>query len=243
MTLSRCFLLALLFLPPVALWAEEQEKTRNIDPWEPVNRKIYGFNDTLDRWLIRPVAEGYRFVMPDFAEQGVTNFITNIYEFNSFFNSLLQWEFIGATHAGGRFLVNSTLGLLGLFDVATPMGITPFRADFGQTLAVWGVDSGPYVMLPLFGPHTVRSSIGYFTDTYTSIPYLVNEQTWAWTFWTVEVIDYRARLLDAEDLITGDRYIFLREAYLQRREAFVKRGTVDDSFSDFEQDSEDWEDF
>ena len=123
------------------------------------------------------------------------------------------------------------------------MGIEPFRADFGQTLAVWGVDSGPFVMLPLFGPRHVRSTVGYFTDTYTSIPYLIDKETWAWTFWTVEIIDYRARLLDAEDLITGDRYIFLRDAYLQRREVFDTRGNVDDNFSDFEQDTEDWEEF
>jgi phospholipid-binding lipoprotein MlaA len=243
MSLSRFFLLALLALPPALSWAEGQQKSRNIDPWESVNRKIYVFNDTLDQEILRPVAKGYKYVMPDLAERGVTNFILNIYEFNSFFNSLLQGEFIGASQAAGRFLVNSTLGLLGFVDVATPMGITPFRADFGQTLAVWGLDSGPYVMLPVFGPHTVRSSIGYFADTYTSVPYLLNEQSWAWGFWTVELVDYRARLLDAEDLITGDRYIFLRDAYLQRRESFVKRGKVDDSFSDFEQDSENWEDF
>ena len=243
MPLSRYLLLAMLAFTPGCSWAQEQERTRDIDPWEPVNRKIFVFNDTLDRWVLTPVAKGYKFVMPDFAEQGVTNFIANIYEFNSFYNSLLQGEFLGATKAGGRLLVNSTLGLLGFFDVATPMGIAPFRADFGQTLAVWGVDSGPYVMLPVFGPRNVRSAVGYFTDTYTSIPYLVNEQTWAWTFWTVEVIDYRARLLDAEDLITGDRYIFLRDAYLQRRKAFDTRGEVDDSFSDFEQDAEDWEEF
>lgn len=242
MPLMRLVLLFSLLLP-ASPWAQEVERTSDVDPWEPVNRKIYAFNDTLDRWLLRPVAEGYKFVMPDAAERGVTNFIANIYEFNSFFNSLLQGEFVGATHAGGRFVVNSTLGLLGIFDVATPMGITPFRADFGQTLYVWGVDAGPYVMLPVFGPRTVRSAVGYFTDTYTSIPYLINEQTWAWTFWTVEVIDYRARILDAEDLMTGDRYVFLRNAYLQRREAFDTRGEVEDTFSDFEEDSEDWEDF
>ena len=244
MPLPRLILLSLLFALPSGLsWAEGQDKPGSIDPWEGLNRKIYVFNDTLDQWVVRPVAKGYKYVMPDLAEQGITNFILNIYEFNSFFNSLLQGEFVGATHAGGRFLVNTTLGLLGFVDVATPMGITPFRADFGQTLAVWGVDSGPYVVLPLFGPRTVRSGIGYFADTYTSIPYILNENTWAWGFWSVEAVDLRARLLDAEDLVTGDRYIFLRDAYLQRREAFDKRGKVQDSFSDFEKDSEDWEDF
>ncbi len=243
MSITRYTLLALLTLSP-GLWAADTlESKKNPDPWESVNRKVFEFNDTLDRWVLRPTAEGYRFVTPTFAQQGVTNFITNIYEFNSFYNSLLQGEFAGATRAGGRFLVNSTLGLFGFFDVASPMGITPFRADFGQTLAVWGVDSGPYVMLPVFGPKTVRSAVGYFTDTYTSIPYYLNDQRWAWGFWTVELIDYRARVLDAEDLMTGDRYIFLRDAYLSRREAFVKRGDVEDTFSDFERDAEDWEEF
>jgi phospholipid-binding lipoprotein MlaA len=243
MNFLRYFLLTLLVTMSPALWAEDSEKPGDIDPWESYNRKVYVFNDTLDTWVLRPVAKGYKFVMPDFAQQGVTNFILNIYEFNSFFNSLFQGEFAGAGRAGGRFLVNTTLGLAGFIDVATPMGIEPFRADFGQTLAVWGVGSGPFLMMPIIGPRTVRSTVGYFTDTYTSIPALVNEDAWAWTFWTVEVIDFRARLLDAEDLITGDRYIFLRDAYLSRREAFVKRGIVEDSFSDFDVEAEDWEDF
>ncbi|MEM8660592.1 MAG: MlaA family lipoprotein, partial [Pseudomonadota bacterium] len=96
---------------------------------------------------------------------------------------------------------------------------------------------------PVIGPRTIRSTVGYFADTYASIPALVNENSWAWTFWTVEVIDFRARLLDADDLITGDKYIFLRDAYLSRREAFVNRGLVVDDFSDFGVDDENWEDF
>ena len=135
------------------------------------------------------------------------------------------------------------VGLLGLVDVASEMGIEPFNSDFGQTLAVWGVGSGPFVMLPVIGPRTVRSAVGYWADTYASIPSLLNDRPIAWTFWTVEIIDYRARLLDAEDLMTGDRYIFLRDAYLQRREFFVKRGKVDDDFSDFDREAEDWEEF
>jgi len=243
MTLSRCILVALLAFVPALPWAEDEGKSSNVDPWEPFNRKVYAFNDTLDSWVLKPVAQGYQYVMPDVAQKGVTNFILNVYEFNSFFNSLLQGEFAGAARAGSRLLINTTLGLLGLVDVATPMGIEPFRSDFGQTLAVWGVDSGPFVMIPVIGPRTVRSTVGYFGDTYSSIPYLLNDNNWAWTFWTVEVVDYRARLLDAEDLISGDRYIFLRDAYLQRREAFVKRGKVQDSFSDFEKDDENWEEF
>jgi len=239
MTLSRLCLLALLVFSPPFVWAVEPEKTRNIDPWEPVNRKIFEFNDTLDRWVLRPVAVGYRYVTPDFAEQGITNFIVNIYEFNSFFNSLLQGEFRGATHAGGRFLVNSTLGLLGLFDVATPMGITPFRADFGQTLAVWGLEPGPYLMVPFFGPRTVRSGIGTIVDVY-GVPQSYIEQVRVRnSLYALSLVDSRARLLDAEELITGDRYIFVRDAYLQQRAFFVNEGVVEDDFSDFGADG--WE--
>lgn len=241
MTPKRALLLPVLLLASAAGVAEEPATV--YDPWEPFNRKMYAVNDTLDRWVLKPTAEGYHYVMPDAAQQGVTNFIANVYDFNSFFNSVLQGEFSGSLYAGSRFLINSTLGLLGLVDVASEMGIEPFNSDFGQTLAVWGVGSGPFVMLPVIGPRTVRSAVGYWADTYASIPSLLNERPIAWTFWTVEIIDYRARLLDAEDLMTGDRYIFLRDAYLQRREFFVKRGKVDDDFSDFDREAEDWEEF
>ena len=240
MPLRRCFLILLLMLPLSTACAATQD--RNVDPWEPMNRKIFAFNDALDRWFLKPVARGYRFVMPDAAERGVGNFIANIYEFNSIINSTLQGRFDGAAQSSGRFIVNTTLGLLGFFDVATPLGIEPNPSDFGQTLAVWGFEQGPFVMLPVFGPRTVRSGVGYFFDTYTSIPYLADNREAAWVFWAVEVIDYRAGLLDADDLITGDRYIFIRDAYLQARETYINGGVVQDSFSDFEEEG-DWEEF
>ena len=240
MTLARYFLVFLLAIPMAS--AQGVEEAKNIDPWESMNRRVFAFNETLDKYLLKPVARGYRFVLPDFAQRGVTNFISNIYEFNDVINSILQGRAEGAAQSSGRFVINTTLGLLGLFDVATPMGIPLQRSDFGQTLAVWGADTGPFVMLPLLGPRTVRSGVGYFFDTYTSIPALIENREAAWIFWTVEVVDYRVRLLDAEDLITGDRYIFFRDAYMQSRESFVSGGVVDDSFSDYEE-GEDWEDF
>ena len=240
MTLARYFLVFLLAIPMAS--AQGVEEAKNIDPWESMNRRVFAFNETLDKYLLKPVARGYRFVLPDFAQRGVTNFISNIYEFNDVINSILQGRAEGAAQSSGRFVINTTLGLLGLFDVATPMGIPLQRSDFGQTLAVWGVDTGPFVMLPLLGPRTVRSGVGYFFDTYTSIPALIENREAAWIFWTIEVVDYRVRLLDAEDLITGDRYIFFRDAYMQSRESFVSGGVVDDSFSDYEE-GEDWEDF
>ena len=233
MTLSR--LLPILLLLFSGLCAGSEEMPENIDPWEPMNRRIFTFNETLDKYALTPAAKGYRFVMPDPAERGVNNFVLNIYEFNSIFNSLLQGRPGNALQSAGRFLVNTTMGLAGFLDVAAPMGIEHSPADFGQTLSVWGVEPGPYVMLPFFGPHTARSSVGYFVDTYTSIPSYLNDPQWAYLFWTVEAVSNRANLLNANDLISGDRYVFIRNAYLQRRERFLSGGEIDDSFSEPEE--------
>lgn len=235
MTISRYLLLLLIALPGYSTSAVEDKE--NVDPWESMNRSIFTFNETLDDYVLLPAAKGYRFVMPDLAERGVTNFISNVYEFNSTINSLLQGRPGNALQSAGRFLVNSTVGLLGLIDVASPMGIEHRPADFGQTLYVWGFEPGPYVMLPLFGPRTVRSSVGYFVDTYSSIPSLLNDPEWAYLFWTVEAVDLRANLIKADELVTGDRYIFIRNAYLQRREYFLT-GEVQDSFSEQEASDE-----
>jgi phospholipid-binding lipoprotein MlaA len=231
MTLPHVLLLFLLALPGIPACAMDNKA--DIDPWEPLNRKIFAFNETLDKYVLLPTAKGYRFIMPDPAEQGVSNFIANIYEFNSVLNSLLQGRPGNALHSGARFLVNTTVGLVGLIDVASPMGIEHSPADFDQTLYTWGVESGPYLMLPVFGPHTVRSTAGYFVDTYSSIPALLEDQEGQYIFGAVEAIDIRANLIKADDLVTGDRYIFIRNAYLQRREYFLTGGTVEDTFSDF----------
>lgn len=237
----RFFVILLLALNVSSAFAEEE--TKDIDPWEPVNRKIFAFNETVDRWLLRPVASGYDKVMPDAAQRSVTNFIFNIYEWNYMLNALMQGNPEGAATSIGRFMVNTTVGVFGLFDVATKMGIEPQRADFGQTLMTWGVGSGPYVMLPLFGPRTLRSATGYYFDIYTSIPPLTWDTETTYLFWTVELISYRAGLLDYDELITGDRYVFLRSAYLQSRATFLNGGVPpEDDFSDYEDD--DWdEDF
>jgi phospholipid-binding lipoprotein MlaA len=232
MKLFRCLFVLVIMLPGFSAWGLETED--NIDPWEPLNRRIFTFNETADKYVLLPAAKGYRRVVPDPAERGVNNFITNIYEFNSVLNSLLQGRPKNALKSAGRVLVNTGLGLGGLFDVATPMGIEHTPADFGQTLSVWGVESGPYVMLPIWGPRTARSATGYFVDTYTSAPNFLPERNWAYLFWVVEAIDIRASLINADNLITGDRYIFIRNAYLQRREYFLSGGVVSDSFSEFE---------
>lgn len=236
MTLVRSLLIVLFLTPGAPVRALEDQS--EIDPWEPMNRRIFAFNETLDKYALLPVARGYQFVMPDPAERAVTNFISNVYEFNNIVNSLLQGRPGNALQSAGRFLVNTTVGLAGFLDVATPMGMAPIPADFGQTLYTWGVDSGPYVVLPVFGPRTARSAVGYFVDTYTSIPAFLDDREYAYLFWAVEAVDLRAQLIKADEIVSGDRYIFVRNAYLQRREYFLTDGNVEDSFSTVEDEEE-----
>lgn len=242
MPLIRTILLLLLILPLSLAQAQAIAEDENIDPLESINRPIFAFNNGLDKFLVRPLAQTYQFVMPDIGERGVGNFFANLYDFNATFNALLQWELEGAAQSSGRFLVNSTAGILGLIDVATPIGIRPFRTDFGHTLAVWGAESGPYLMVPFFGPRTVRSGTGTIVDVYASPQAFINDVRLRNTLYGLELIDGRARLLKAEELLSGDEYIFVRDAYLQQREFFVNGGVVDDNFSDYEDEGWD-EDF
>ena len=235
------YFFALVLLLPAGL-VQAGDEPRNVDPFEAINRPLFELNNSLDRWLVRPVAKGYDWVMPGFAKRGVGNMFANMYDFNSAINGVLQGRFVGAAQGGGRFLVNTTLGVAGLFDVATGMGIRPYRTDFGHTLAIWGFESGPYVMVPFFGPRTIRSGTGTIFDTYTSIPTYIDNVPLRNSIWALELIDGRARLLSADELISGDPYIFVRDAYMQSRETFVNDGVVQDTFSDFE-DEEDFEDF
>jgi len=240
MTLFRYLLVFWLVLQGAASFAEETFSADTFapdtnDPWEPLNRKIFIFNDTLDEYVLLPVARGYRRIMPDPAERGVSNFIANVNEFNSIFNSFLQGKPGDAFRSAGRFLLNTTMGLAGFIDVATPMGIEPSPADFGQTLYTWGVDSGPYLVVPVLGPRTVRSAAGTFIDGYTSLPNRLENGDWAYPFRALEGIDLRAQLIKADEIITGDRYVFIRNAYLQRRQYFLT-GEIEDSFSDKEDD-------
>lgn len=205
------------------------------DPFEPINRPVFALNDAFDRWALKPVARSYGYLMPPPAQRGVSNFFANLYDVTSTLNAAMQWRWEGAAQSGGRFLVNSTLGFAGLFDVATPMGIRPFRTDFGQTLALWGLPSGPYVMLPLFGPRTFRSGAGTLVDTFAlSVPPYIGNDNLRNSVWGLELVHGRSVLLDTDQLVSGDRYIFYRDAYLQQRAAFVNDGKLQDDFSDFE---------
>jgi len=218
------------------------QDTANPDPWERFNRPVFVFNERLDQYLLRPTAKGYQAVMPDPAEKGVSNFFSNLRDANATINAVLQGRPRGAARAGGRFLLNSTVGMLGLFDVASRMGVEPYRTDFGHTLALWGLPSGPYVMVPMLGPRTIRSGTGTIFDAMTSVEVAIDDVRLRNSLVGLELVSGRAKLLKAEDLMSGDRYIFIRDAYLQQRRALVNDGAVEDGFSDFGDDEWD-EDF
>ncbi len=213
----------------------------NPDPWESMNRKVFAFNEGLDRWIMAPVAKGYQFLTPDFVDRGLTNMFDNLFIVGQLVNDALQGKFDRVAIDSGRFLINTTVGIVGFFDVAGTIGLARQDEDFGQTFAVWGMGSGPYLVLPFFGPSTVRDALGMPLNSATyAINYIEHVPTRNTTI-GVDFIDARADLIAAEKLITGDRYAFLRNAYLQQREFDIKDGNVvRDSFGDEDFD-DDWE--
>jgi len=211
--------------------ADEKKAPTNPDPWEGINRKIYTFNDFADRNVLKPMAKGYQWITPQFLQDGVHNVFNNVGEVGNILNSLLQAKFKYTATDTGRLLINSTVGLLGFFDVAGHWGLEEHDEDFGQTLGYWGVGPGPFLMVPFLGPRTVRDGFGTVADAYSdAIPYLITYVPTRNEVLGGRVVDTRAQLLSAEELISGDRYIFLRDAYLQRREFLIKDGVVEDSF-------------
>ncbi|HEX6774487.1 MAG TPA: VacJ family lipoprotein, partial [Methylomirabilota bacterium] len=199
------------------------------DPWEKFNEKMFTFNYNLDKYVLKPVAQGYNFVMPDMFQTMIDNAFTNLRMPSRFVNKVLQWKLLDATKEMGRFLINSTLGIGGLFDVARQeMGLERQRADFGQTLGIWGVGPGPYLVLPLMPPLTVRDGIG------TGVDGAINPLYYYIPFWPDslamkigDTINDRSLNLDLFQGIeesTVDLYSSVRNGYLQRRNRMIKEG-------------------
>ena len=222
--LAKLFFCAGVALAPMAAQAAEE------DPWESVNRVTFRFNDIIDTYALKPIAQGYQFVAPQFVEDGVHNFFNNIGDVGNFANNVLQAKPAAAGVDTARLIFNTTFGLLGFIDVGTKMGLQRSDEDFGQTLGYWGVQSGPYVVIPLLGPSTVRDAIAKYPDTYTSPYKYIDHVPTRNTALGVNLVDTRASLLSAERLINGDKYIFIRNAFLQNREFRVKDGQVTDDF-------------
>jgi phospholipid-binding lipoprotein MlaA len=213
-------------------WADDSKAAANPDPWEGFNRKMYGFNDALDTHALRPVASFYRRVTPGFIVEGVSNFFSNLGEPVTVINQLLQGKVRNAVSDTGRFLLNSTVGVLGLFDVAGRAQIPHHKEDFGQTLGVWGAGPGPYLVLPFLGPSTVRDLSGRGVD-YADNPigYQYSFKTHVVLF-ALEGVSDRAALIPMEGVIQGDKYLFVRDLYLQHRDFEIHDGKVKDSFLD-----------
>ena len=202
------------------------------DPWEKMNRGVFGFNDWADRSLLRPVAKGYVRITPSFVQQGVSNFFDNVGTPAVALNQLLQRKPRLALSDLGRFVVNTTVGIGGLFDVGSRVGLLEHDEDFGQTFAVWGVREGNYLVLPLLGSSSIRNATGRVFDWAVNPMRFLSDPEVYYAM-ALSTVDLRAELLSVDQLVTGDEYLFLRDTYQQRRQFLINDGVIeDDPFAD-----------
>lgn len=222
------YLPVLLALPLLSACAGSRvaEEPHPRDPWEGYNRAMYSFNRTLDKAVLRPVARGYDWLTPEPLQDGIGNAFTNLHYPVVILNLALQGRPADSGVALGRFVVNSTLGIAGVFDVATRLEIPEFDEDFGQTLAVWGWRDSRYLMLPLLGPSTLRDGPALGADWATDVAWNWARDEAGYGLVAVEVVDTRAGLLDREDDLeeSYDEYLFVRDAWLQHRDFLIDNG-------------------
>jgi phospholipid-binding lipoprotein MlaA len=204
-----------------------------IDPFEETNRSIYEFNESVDSNVLEPVSRAYKNNIPEAAQKGIGNFLDNLADVSTLANQILQFKPIESAETLARILVNTTIGLGGLFDVASDMGLITEDEDFGQTMAVWGVEQGPYVVLPLLGPSTIRDGIGTYVDL-TSPANMVGEIDEVGVS-VINVVDKRVDLLPITDILdqSDDPYITMRSSYLQKRNNDIYDGNVPVTDDDF----------
>jgi len=213
------------------------------DPWEPLNRRIDAFNMNVDRYTFKPLARGYEALLPEPMRRGINNFSRNLFSPLFIINNLLQGKFDRGLSETGRFLANSTWGILGFVDVGKDLGLETYREDFGETLAVWGVPDGPYVVVPILGPRTLRDATMIPLNFAADPSFWIEEDSTRWSLYGVRAIDARAELFTAETLLEGslDRYLTLRESYLQRRHFMIRDGEASEDVDSYD-DLEDFED-
>ncbi len=230
------FILKGVFLSLLISGCATTQETDPIDPWESANRHIQSFNDGLDDYVMKPLGKGYSWVMPGFADTAVTNVFSNINDIGVTINDSLQGKFEQSGMDAARFLVNTTAGIGGLIDVATMIDLPKHHEDFGQTLGVWGVPTGPYMVLPFFGPSSPRGLAGLAGDAAMNpVSYIGSPYISAGIF-TVNAVDTRADNLGTEKIATEaaafGRYEFFRDAYISKRKYQVLDGNVpeDDEF-------------
>ena len=208
------------------------------DPFEEYNRKIWAFNEFLDDNLAKPTAEVYTSITPNFIEIGISNFFRNLNELDNTANQLLQGKPLLAANDFSRFLINSTIGFGGLIDVGSSFGLERHDEDFGQTLGVWGVSSGPFLMIPIYGPSTPRGLAGRSVSSVLSGTFAIEETDVRLGITALDALETRARYLEVETLIIGDRYSFIRDSYMQYQEFESNNG--EDQPDDFVDDMDDF---
>ncbi|MBT3504174.1 MAG: VacJ family lipoprotein [Piscirickettsiaceae bacterium] len=207
--------------------ATTQHQSNVNDPLEGYNRVMHSFNDTVDKAVIKPIAQGYDFIMPAPISTGVSNFFSNLNEITVIANDVLQFKFTQAFDDTSRFAINSTLGIVGFMDVASDFGYRKNNEDFGQTLGSWGIGPGPYLVLPFLGPRDIRDTVGLVGDYYTDPMTYVKPSGTRDPARILWVVDGRANLLKAEKVLEEaaiDEYVYVRDAYLQRRQSLVYDG-------------------
>jgi len=202
------------------------------DPWESFNRSVFEFNEGLDAYVLKPVVAGYRFVLPEFVREGIYNFFSNYSDIYTALYNLLQGKPAYAFNDFMRVVVNTTMGLGGLLDLATPAGLEKHKEDWGQTLGVWGVPAGPYVVLPFFGPSNVRDTFGTAADLESDYLFrLLPDVALRNSLTGLRVVNARNTYYEAGDLLDGaaiDKYSFMRDAYIQRRQYQINEGRDDE---------------
>jgi phospholipid-binding lipoprotein MlaA len=211
------------------------------DPWERFNRSVFNLNDALDRAIAKPVAKGYVKITPRVVRTGISNAFSNLDTVPTIINDALQGKFRQAGRDSARFLLNSTLGLGGLFDPASAAGLEYNQEDLGQTLGKWGMKSGPYLMLPILGPSSVRDAFSRAADTVFEPVWYLEDDSTRYLIRLADLIEQRASLLELDSQLqrTYDKYAFIRNAWLQRREYQVKDGDVDDQSLELEEEFKD----
>lgn len=194
--------------------------TRQVDPFESFNRKVYTFNDTIDRAAVKPIAQAYVKAVPNPIRAGVSNILSNLNDISVALNNILQGKLKNAFSDLGRFTINTTVGLFGIFDVASTTGLDKNDEDFGQTLGYWGIGDGPYIVLPFFGPSNLRDSVSRVVDIKTSATNLMLEPKDRNILFSFNIIHRRSLLLNASNILSIaaiDEYEFVRDAYFQKR--------------------------
>ena len=205
------------------------------DPWRLMNENTHNFNESIDKIISTPIAKAYLYVTPDILEIGVSNFISNVEDVSVGINNILQGNISLGFSDFCRVIVNSSIGVGGLFDIASKINLEKHDEDFGQTLAVWGVSSGPYLVIPGLGPSTLRDAFGIIPDSFVSPTLALDDNRTSYTYTAIDVIETRARFLGLDTLIIGNKYLFLKNAYLQKRDFEINNGEVEDTFDDFEE--------